>query len=294
MAGPVLVLGGQGFLGRRICEALRDSGHEAIAAGRSAELKADLLDPGSLASALDEAGPEAVVCAAGISSAGAANADPPACLETNVTGVSNLAEAMRNRPECHLTLLSSAAVYAPSSGPLTEASATLPGSIYGASKLAAEKICDWQSAEGRPVAVLRVFNLIGPGQGEDQVPGEFARAILAAETGGSDRALVRVRSSSISRDFTDVRDAGQAVAAVASRQTVGTFNLCSGQNLTLDELAGAFGEGRLDLDAALEPRAGDPDRISGDPARLKEATGWRASTPLTRSAGDLLAGLRDG
>ena len=294
MAGPVLVLGGQGFLGRRICEALQESGHEGEAAGRSAGLKAALLDPSSLAAAIEQTRPGAVVCAAGVSSAGAAHAEPVSCLEANVTGISNLVEAMRSRPGCHLTLLSSAAVYAPSSGPLTEKSKTRAGSIYGASKLAAEMICDWQRASGRPVAVLRVFNLNGPGQGSEQVPGEFARALLAAESEGREHATVPVRNPSISRDFTDVRDAGQAVAAVAARRAEGTFNLCSGRNLSLDELAGLFGQDRIELEAALKPRPGDTDRISGDPTLIREVTGWEPSTPLGQSALDLLAGLRDG
>lgn len=286
MAGPVLVLGGQGFLGSRICEALRESGEEVFAAGRSAELRADLLNPSSLDSALDETEPEAVVCAAGVSSTGGAIADPAACLKANVTGFSNLVAAIgRCRPGCHLTLLSSAAVYSPSTEPLTENSETRPGSIYVASKLAAEKICDWQLAEGRPVAVVRVFNLIGPGQGADQVPGEFARAAVARET-------VRVRNPLINRDFTDVRDAGRAIAGIASERIKGTFNLCSGKTLSLQELAGLFGD--LNLDASLEPRAQDPNSILGDPARLQRTTGWTASILPEQSARDLLSGLRKG
>jgi nucleoside-diphosphate-sugar epimerase len=288
VTGPVLVFGGQGFLGSRICDALRAADRETVAVGRSAEIQADLLDPDSVGKALREFKPVAIVCSAGISSAGAAEADPAGCFRVNVTGTANLVRVIdRECPGAHLTMISSAAVYAPSTGRLTEESPTAPGSVYGASKLAAEKICDWHAASGHPVAVLRGFNLIGPGQTAAQVPGEFAEAV--ARVPGKSPATVPVRDPRIRRDFTDVRDAGRAVATVVDGRIEGTYNLCSGRSLSLAELAGMFAG--LSLEASLAPRGADPDSMVGDPGRLHSATGWSATTATRQSVADLMAGL---
>lgn len=294
MAGPVLVLGGLGFFGRQICGTLADAGLKAVPASRSTGV--DLRDPASLERAVGETAPQAVVCAGGVIASDLAAADPAECFGTNVTGISNLVEAISGR-DCHLILISTAAVYAPSRRPLTEDSPTVPGSIYGASKLAAEKVCGWQAATGRPVTVLRVFNLVGPGQGPRQVPGEFARAVVEARREGRRRTSVPVRDPAIRRDFIDVRDAARAVEAVVSAGLEGTFNLCSGRAQSLTELAGHTASAvpgadfELELDGSLEPRPDDPDVICGDPSRLARATGWSARTTLEESLRDLVEEL---
>lgn len=293
MNGPALVIGGHGFLGRQICAALEEAGREAVPASRASGV--DLRNPGSLRRAVRESSPEAVICAGGVIASDEAAADPAECLGTNVTGFSNLVDAITGR-DCHLTLISTAAVYGPSPHPLTEESPTEPGSIYGASKLAAEKICDWQAGSGRPVCVLRVFNLIGPGQGPRQVPGEFARASVDAYRSGRGEAVRKVRDPGIRRDFTDVRDAGQAVAGAVTGDLTGTFNLCSGRADSLAELARLTSEAipgdfRLELDGSLEPRSTDPGLICGDPSKLGSAIGWSPRHSLGESVGDLVAEL---
>ncbi|MBN8867458.1 MAG: NAD(P)-dependent oxidoreductase [Solirubrobacterales bacterium] len=299
MARPVLVLGGHGFLGRQVCAVLRGAGQEAVAAGRSAEPRVDLTEPATIVAALRDLEPSSVICAAGLSSSGAATVDPSVCLRTNVTGIFNLLEAIsRERPACHLTLLSTAVLYAPSRSPLTEESPTEAGSIYAASKLAAEVLCRQYAAGGLSIAMLRSFNLIGPGQPAEQAPGEFTRAAVAAHREGRSEATIRVRDPQIRRDFTDVRDAAAAVAAVAGRGLAGTFNLCSGRTVSLAELAALTSEAldgsepfELRLEASLAPRSGDPETMVGDPSRLQEATGWSAGIDVRDSVADLVAGL---
>jgi len=298
VTGPVLVIGGYGFLGRGIAFALREAGREPVLASRTSEPPLDLLDGDGLKSALDRIRPTEIICAAGVSSVTAANADPGGCFRTGVTGLANLVAAMdRECPGSHLTFISSAAVYAPSTGPLTEDSPTTASSIYAASKLAAEKICDWRAATGGPVAVIRCFNLIGPSISDRQAPGEFAQAAVAARLNGLDQATVRVRDASIRRDFTDLRDAGRAVAAASAGRLEGTFNLCSGLTVSLAELARLTAEAMpgepfdLRLEAKLAPRPGDPDEITGDASRLRDATGWSPRLSARESTADHIAGL---
>lgn len=288
-----MVVGGLGFFGQRICDSLEAAGLTAVPASRRNGM--DLRDRESLLRTVRDVKPAAVICAGGVIASDEAAARPTECFGTNVTGFSNLVESLADR-KCHLTLISTAAVYGPSPNALSEESPTEPGSIYGASKLAAEKICDWQAATGRPVCVLRVFNLIGPGQGPRQVPGEFARTAVDAHHHGSRQAIQKVRDPAIRRDFTDVRDAADAVTEIVSRGITGTFNLCSGRTESLAGLARKTSEAvpgntQLELDSSLNERPADPDVVCGDLSRLREATGWVPQRSLGESVSDLVSEL---
>lgn len=300
----IFVPGSHGFFGGWIARALAAAGHEVIGGTRSGRepgtLACELRDPGSVARAVAAAAPTVVVNAAGISSPERARRDPAGCFAANVGGTLHLLEAIRAAaPGARLVSLSSAAVYGPGAdGPLDEDAPPAPRSVYGASKLAAELLCGQHAREhGLPVATLRAFNLIGPGQPASQAAAEFAGAVGAALARGRDEARIAVGDPATGRDFTDVRDAAAAVAAVVSSRAEGTFNLCSGRIATLrdlaDELAALATEraGRP-FTARLAPdperRPGDPRTLRGSPRRLAAATGWAPETPLARSLADLL------
>lgn len=237
--------------------------------------------------------------AAGLSSVRAAWDDPPAAFAANTKGVFNLLEAMgRSAPAAHLTLLSSASVYGPpESLPLTEGSATEPSSPYGASKLAAEVLCRQHTRQfGTGVAVLRLFNQIGPGQGIGQAPSEFARQVAVAEKRGERGLMITVGNPDSERDFTDVRDAAKGISEVCGGRLEGTFNLCSGGAVTIGTVV-------HELNLATPVEVGmivDPDRahpadvtsIYGSSDKLAEAAGWKPVTSLDKSLDDLLEDWR--
>lgn len=298
MAGPhrILIPGAEGFLGTRLVKSLSEKGHLVTGLSRS---DLDLCDRDQVEHTVSVTKPEVIINAAGISTPRTCSEDPPACFAANTTATFNLLEAIRSRaPGCHLTLLSSAAIYGPGAGePLTEDDPPAPHSIYGASKLAAE-ILVGQRVRSKEVSatILRIFNLIGPGQPAGQAAGEFADAVREAIGRGENEVEITVGDPRIARDFTDVRDAAEAIALTISLP--GVFNLCSGRQTTLLELADALadlareqtGPGfAFHLEAEqgrINP--GDPLELCGRPDRLRAATGWRPRTPLKTSLGDLL------
>jgi nucleoside-diphosphate-sugar epimerase len=286
------VLGASGFFGGWICRELEGSGREFVAADRA---EGDLLDPGSLDRLLARIRPDAVVNAAGMTSPGAALADAAGCFAVNTGGVVNLLEAVRREaPTAQVIALSSAAVYA-GEPPFNESSATAAITPYAASKLAMETYCgQYSRGHGMTVAVIRCFNLIGPGEPASQASTEFARAALEAGEGG--KAEVRVGEPATARDFTDVRDAARALRLTIDNRTEGTFNLCSGEARSLAEIATEIGNlagVELELRGAGDGRpASGLISISGDPFRLQAETGWRPQTSFETSLTDLLASLR--
>lgn len=303
-AGKVLVLGASGFFGGWISIGLEGAGYEVVKADRREG--GDLLDPAGLRRLIAEAGPDAVVNAAGMTSPADARSDPASCFSANVGGVLNLLEAVRLEARgAQVVALSSAAVYA-GEPPFTETAPTAATTPYAASKQAMETLCG-QYTRGHqiPVTVLRCFNLIGPGEPDTQVSSEFCRAALTAR---EMRAEVKVGEPATARDFTDVRDAARAVRLLLDHgpagglepanapALTGTFNLCSGRAVSLAKLAETIG--RL-AGVELTLRGSGSGRpasgllaVSGDAAKLREATGWEPEVELEASLADLLASLR--
>lgn len=155
----VLVLGGGGFIGRRLVERLaRDDGFEPVAGTRQARaatggvshVQVDTLDAGSLARALSAC--DAVVnCVAG---SGPAIADGARLLFETAAGL---------RPKPRVVHLSTMSVYGSTGGTVTED--TPPKADigwYGAAKIEAERHAQAYSAGGGPVVVLRPGIVYGP------------------------------------------------------------------------------------------------------------------------------------
>jgi GDP-4-dehydro-6-deoxy-D-mannose reductase len=302
--GPtLLLLGASGFLGGHLHEAALGSGFRVLTAGRRpGELPAcDLLDPAALEACVAAAAPDLIVNAAGDSSVARSWEQPAASFAVNATGVRNLlAASARTAPAAHLTCLSSAAVYgepAPGEMPLAEAARRAPVSPYGEAKQAMEAFCaESARAAGLAVAVVRAFNLVGPGQPSFSAASGLARQIAAAERDGEAEIELAVGNPAAARDSTDVRDGARSILELARRRLEGTYNLCSGSAPSVAELAAALAElTPLRVSTRIDPglaRPSDPPLLLGDPRKLQAAIELAPSTPLATSLADTLAWWR--
>lgn len=318
----LLLLGASGFVGRHLAQAFSRAGLRVVGASRAAAgpvPACDLLDPAAVDRCLAAVRPDLVFNAAGSASVARSWERPAEVFAANATGVLNLLEAVaRHAPAAHVTCLSSAAVYGepgPERMPLGEEAPAVPVSPYGAGKAAMEAVCgQYARARGLPIAVVRAFSLIGPGQPAYSTASGLARQIAAAEReapgaeragagpvrGAADRAgrgtvALRLGNPGAARDTTDVRDAARALVAVATQRLLGTYNLCSGRAPTVAELAaGLAAASALEVTTRVDPslaRPADPPLLLGDPSRLA-AAGYAPQIPLERSLADLLAWWR--
>lgn len=300
----MLITGASGFLGGHLLRAGREAGIGVAPAARQGGegvLSCDLLDPASIETCLAQAQPDLVVNAAGAASVGQSWEQPAETFATNATGVLNLLEAVAGRaPEAHVLCLSSADVYGirgEDELPLREELEPRPVTPYGASKAAMETICgQYARGHGLQVAVVRTFNLIGPGQSPRfAVPG-FAQRIATAEREG-DAVDLTLGNGEALRDFLDVREGVRALLELSRRRLTGTYNLCSGRGATIAALAGELaGLARVPVTVSHDPgleRPIDPPALVGDPGRLREATGFEPQRSLAESLGDLLDSWRD-
>lgn len=295
----LLLLGASGFIGRHLRQACREAGARVVTSSRrgDADLACDLLDLDAVAACLAEARPDLVVNATGSASVARSWEQPADVFSINVSGVLNLLEALaRDAPDAHLLCLSSAAVYGEPDGaamPLDEDAATAPVSPYGAAKLAMEELCaQYERARGLRIAVVRAFNLVGPGQPAYSAASGLARQIAAAERAGEPRVELGLGNPGARRDTSDVCDAARALAALSTARLTGTFNLCSGVAPAVTDLAADLAAAtELEVTTRVDPalaRPADPPLLLGDPSRLRDAIDYAPETPLQRSLADLL------
>jgi GDP-4-dehydro-6-deoxy-D-mannose reductase len=302
----LLLLGASGFAGAHLRQALSQRGLRVATSSRGGGKGApacDLLDPEAVAACVAAVRPDAIVNAAGSSSVARSWERPAEVFAVNATGVLNLLEAVaRHVPDAHLLCLSSAAVYGEPDAeqmPLDEETPAAPVSPYGAGKLAMEELCaQYARARGLAVAVVRAFNLVGPGQPQFSAASGLARQIAVAERAAEDRVELALGNPGAARDTTDVRDAARALAEVSARRLTGTYNLCSGVAPTVADLAAALASAtELEVSTRVDPglvRPADPPLLLGDPSRLGKATAFVPEIPLERSLADLLEWWRAG
>jgi len=300
----LLLIGARGFAGSHLLDMAREAGLRVLAASRegtSDALPCDLLDLASVEACVEVAQPDLVVNAAGSPSVAASWERPDEALAVNARGVLNLLKAISDRaPGAHLVCISSAAVYAEPGAeqkPLTERDRLAPVSPYGVSKAEMEVACARYVRElEMRIAIVRAFNLIGPGQPPFHSASGFARRIAEAEWAGDSAVELKLGNPGAARDFTDVRDAARGIVELSRRECWGTFNLCSRRKTTIAELVAELArQTRLQVNARRDPglaRPVDPTLLVGDPSRLREATGFEPAIPLSQSLADLLGWWR--
>ena len=155
-----------------------------------------------------------------------------------------------------------------------------PRSLYAASKTAQEHYAlAWSESTGGSVVALRYHNVYGPGMPRD-TPYSGVAAIFRSSIEKGEPPKVFEDGGQM-RDFVHVDDIAAAnVAAVSEREGFAAFNVCSGQPISILEVAAALCDAR---DGALSPvvtgqyRSGDVRHIVADPARAAEVLGFRAA-----------------
>ncbi|MFJ8443862.1 NAD-dependent epimerase/dehydratase family protein [Kitasatospora griseola] len=304
----VLLLGADGFIGRRVADRLlAEEGLQVTVLGRgdSADIRFDLAagSPGALARFLDAVAPQVV-----INCAGATYGTSRALIRANTLAVATVCEAIRrSREPARLVHVGSAAEYGPAQpgGPIPENAEPRPVGPYGVSKLAGTELV---LSSGLDALVLRVFDVVGPGSPTASLFGRLAEGLRRALE--QEEAQVRMPDLSGYRDFVDVRDVARAIQAAAVSAATGVINIGSGHAVRAREaahlLVRASGfEGTISEDArqvvlpaqqtaaegarAVEARAAaeSVQWRQADVRTARDRLGWRTQVPLEESLGDV-------
>lgn len=245
MSGRVLVTGGLGYLGGRLCTHLAQSADTALRltarpgramvpawAGGLDVRDVDFADPGNLDPLVN--GVDAIVHLAALN-APDSGADPDLAESVTVGGTAALAEAVERQGIRRLIYASTAHVYgAPLVGDIDEETPPHPAHPYATTHLAAENIV--LDAGG---IVLRLSNVIGPPADADANCWMLVANDLCREA--ATKGTVSLRGPGTEqRDFvamTDVLGAIVHMMGLPNLPDQRLFNLGSGEGLSVFNLA---------------------------------------------------------
>lgn len=303
----VLVTGAAGFTGLQMMEFLSTQKgvtpvgliHRQtpeITSGRGSFEIADLLMRDDLEEIIRKIVPDAVIHLAGLTRGSA-----DALFAANVTGTRNLLDAVVTiNPDCRILVISSSAVYGyAGDSPISETTLPNPVSEYGKSKAEQEKICLDYLQKGAAIAIVRPFNLAGPGQTDSFVCGRIVNQIVEIECG--ERKFLELWEITSSRDLIDVRDAVQGYWALVSHADFSSdcsgevFNLGSGRAHRISEIIDLIesitGE-HYSLHLPKTPPVITIPTQRSDSARITALTRWKPVIPLHDTLRDMMDAAR--
>ncbi|KIH99130.1 hypothetical protein LP52_09150 [Streptomonospora alba] len=281
-----LLVTGAGTLGAAVARAARERGDEVLLADvRTAALDAvrcDVTDTPALMEVCGDWRPDAVLHTAGVIGR-KVDAAPPLAVGVNVAGTVSVLECARRCSVRRVILASSLAVYdwsAPDPDrPLAEERAGDPGSLYGASKLAAETLArTFAGGSGLAVTALRFAGIYGgPGGGGGALLSATLASVVRRLLAGEEVALPPLLGCA---EYLAAADAARAMLRAAEDDAPPwrVFNIGAGRVHTAGELAGVL---RHVVPGARVHAAAPPLRVPPlDIDRARTVLGFAPEIPL--------------
>lgn len=294
----VLVVGGNGFIGSHVVDALLEAGHEVRVLGRHPERfraplvsvdyrQGDFRDRMALAEAL--VGIDAVFHLVSTTFPGTANLDPKTDVNGNLIGTLELIETMLGMGIHRLLFMSSGGtVYGiPELVPIPEEHPLRPINSYGIVKVAIEQFIDmFRRTRGLSPIIIRASNPYGPRQGHSGVQGVISTFL---DNIGSGRQIEIWGDGSVIRDYIDVRDLADLCVQAGTGQQEGVYNAGSGVGVSLNELIDMMKDV---IGVEIEPRY-RPGRLIDVPVSVLDCAkagadfNWQAKRDLKEGIKDV-------
>jgi UDP-glucose 4-epimerase len=303
----VLVTGGAGFIGSHLADALLGRGDEVaiiddLSTGRPGRMderaalhKVSVVDAEQVEAVAADFRPGLICHLAAQIDVRSSVSQPAADAQANVVGTVNVLEAARTVHARVLFCSTGGVLYGRDAPiPSLEDVLPLPESPYGVAKHCAEQyVVLYNRLHGTSHTVLRLANVYGPRQdpaGEAGVVAIFCAQVLAGEQPtifGDGRQT---------RDYVYVGDAVAAFLAAADRGRPGIWNIGSGTEVSVLELARVISAvaGRP-VDPVFAPaRPGELLRSALASERAERDLGWAAATPLVAGVGRVYRWIQAG
>lgn len=157
--------------------------------------------------------------------------NPTECFEINVQGTQNMLEIARKINSKFLYLSTGHVYGVPKELPILENHPRNPTSIYSASKLAGEILCEsYARSYGMNVSILRLFSVYGPKEPKYKVTSVLISQLLT-------KNVISIGNLYPKRDFVYVKDAVNAIEMVL-RKSLGfnIYNVGSGKSHSILDL----------------------------------------------------------
>jgi polyisoprenyl-phosphate glycosyltransferase len=293
LKGPILVLGGGGFVGANLVQRLLQTRSDVAAvvrrlpAWRLADLdsqhllEVDLTNLAEIRQLLEVVRPRTVLdCAAYGAYPFETNSE--LIYRTNLNSLVALIELLDKNLLASFVHAGSSSEYGSNSAGPSEAAALVPNSDYAVSKAAAALYISYAGKTlGLPIVNLRLYSVYGPLE-------DASRLMPNLVKHGIKGSYPRFVSPETSRDFVYVGDVCEAFLMAAGRLTPDlygeSFNIGSGARTKIRDLAETarevFGIEKPAAFGSMPGRAWDLDEWYAAPAKAAELIGWSATTKL--------------
>ena len=260
-------------------------------------LEADLRDYTSMHAALERSRPDVIFHLAAQSFVPSSWTAPNDTLTTNVSGQTNLFEAVRAlRLDPVIQIACSSEQYGlvlPGETPIKETNPLRPLSPYAVSKVAQDYLgYQYFQSYGLKVVRTRGFNHTGPRRGHPFVTSNFCSQVAAIEM-GLQEPVIRVGNIDAIRDFTDVSDMVRAYWLAVTKAKPGeVYNIATGNGIVIREmLERLIALANVEVKIETDPerlRPSDVEVLIGDASKFKADTGWEPRIPFDQTLRDLL------
>jgi UDP-glucose 4-epimerase len=301
----VLVVGGAGYIGAHVAQALVDIGYSvrifddfSNGLRRRVDGKfddvvvGDVLNRDALVKSLD--GIDSVIHLAAKKAVEESVANPLKYYENNVGGTLNLLAAMTVKNVKKIVFSSTAAVYAPNDkSSIEESDPVEPLSPYGATKLISEELITKVGiAEGISTISLRYFNVVGSSRIEfgDNSKDNLVPKVFAAIKRGEEPEIYGddypTRDGTCIRDYIHVEDLADSHIATLKRVESSlvneVYNVGSGTGYSVQQMMDQISDSmNKNLNPTHAPRrAGDIPQLIASISKIERDLGWKPQRTL--------------
>lgn len=290
----ILVTGGAGFIGSHLCEALLARGYavrvlDDLSLGQRAWVpepcefqQGDIADMDTCRRAVE--GVDGVLHLAAMSRSGPSQELVEVCTRSNILGTQNMLLATRDAGVRRFIYSASSTHYGNRPPPHRESDPPDLLNIYALTKHAGEQYALlFDRSFGLPTLALRYFSVYGPRQPETGAYALVLGIFLRRRAEG--KPLEIHGDGSQRRDFVHVRDVAAAIiAAYESKRHGEVFNVGSGTNISVRELAGM-----ISPDQVFAPgRKDDSMATLADISRIQAALDWEPKISFAEGLKELM------
>ena len=238
-----LITGAGGFCGQHLISYLQSQGLEIHTLGRKPASNnhhdlTDTADISAVADTIKVVQPNYVFHLAGVAS----SQDPTSFYRVNAVYAATLLHALEitGYRDCPVLLVGTSAEYGMVSSeqlPIHEETPANPYSNYGISKLSQTLMGLALSKQGRPLIMVRPFNIIGCGMPEYLSIQSFVKQITKI-IHGQQSPLLKVGNLSSSRDFIDIKEVVKIYWQLMQIPSAygEVINICSGQGTVIGDI----------------------------------------------------------
>ena len=284
----ILITGANGFLGNHLINGIQDS-QRIIGWGNNKQQnkskkiehkKMDLRTKNlSIKSKISS-----IIHLAAVSDIQYCNNNPSSCFDINVSGTKKMLEICRKK-DTNFIFASSSHVYGkPEKNPIVEQEITKSNSIYSATKIMGENLCEsYAKTYGLNITILRFFSLYGPNAPKHNVIHNIINQYLS-------NSKIKIGNLKPKRDFLYIDDAINAIKCVNKNQKgFQVFNVGSGKSFSIKTICDEIqiimkNKIRIESDKN-KIRKNDILEIKCDNKKIRKKYGWKPEISLTEGLG---------